>query len=463
MKRLLALTLALLLVLGMFTACTAKQEQADQPAAEAQSPANNQTTESETPAEGGERTIRMWTFLDLTSENGRAKVLAKLIDNFQTANPGVTVKVETQEWSTLASKIFAAAESGEAPDVFMVNTANLGEAINRGICEPLENLFYSDWTDAQKDDIDSAIFQQGFDGTYHYEIPFFYGAFGVMYRKDLFEAKGINADDIHTWAQLAEAAQQLTGEENGQKIWGYGIGYSLDVTDPHGALPATLFGQAGGMFTDDGQPNNWTGESAQKALQYELDQINVYGCTPASAASITSEDVYTDFAAGNYAMIAAGSIRMPTVQGTCAFDPEDIGFMALPGIDENTPGLSYAAGWNTAVWSGSKNKDVAGKFLEYLCSAEADELWVTEAQQIPLLKSTLENCSDFLSQPTNEWVIQAKNILLDRAYVQSIKYSVSGFNEDLQNAFQLAFVDGMSVEDALAEVEANFIDRNTAR
>lgn len=125
MKRLLALTLALLLVLGMFTACTAKQEQADQPAAEAQSPANNQTTESETPAEGGERTIRMWTFLDLTSENGRAKVLAKLIDNFQTANPGVTVKVETQEWSTLASKIFAAAESGEAPDVFMVNTANL--------------------------------------------------------------------------------------------------------------------------------------------------------------------------------------------------------------------------------------------------------------------------------------------------------------------------------------------------
>ena len=112
MKRLLALTLALLLVLGMFTACTAKQEQADQPAADAQSSANNQTTEPETPAEGGERTIRMWTFLDLTSENGRAKVLAKLIDNFQTANPGVTVKVETQEWSTLAIKILADAVSG---------------------------------------------------------------------------------------------------------------------------------------------------------------------------------------------------------------------------------------------------------------------------------------------------------------------------------------------------------------
>lgn len=455
MRKYIAMTLAILMLVGMLTACGS-------------APAD--TRESGTSSAGGkdvsagETTITMWTFLDLSSSNGRAQVLGKLIDNFEASHPGVKVKVETQEWSTLASKIFAAAESGECPDIFMVNTANLGEAINRGICEPLENLFYNNWSDEMKADIDSTIFQQGYDGTYHYEIPFFYGVFGVMYRKDLFQEKNIDADSIKTWEDLAEAGQLLTGtNENGQKVWGYGIGYSLDVTDPHGVLPAVLFGQDGGMFTDDGMPNNWTGESAQWALQFELDMINKYGITPESAASITSEDVYTDFAAGNYAMIAAGSIRMPTIQSTCSFNPDDLGFLALPGIDENTMGLSYAAGWNTAVWSGSKNKEIAGQFLEYLCSAEADELWVKEAQQIPLLKSTLENCSDFFAEPANEWVVQAKRILDNGTYVQSIKYNVTGFNEDLQNAFQQAFVEGMSVEDALAEAEANFINRNSNR
>lgn len=217
------------------------------------------------------------------------------------------------------------------------------------------------------------------------------------------------------------------------------------------------------MFTEDGRPNDWTGEAAQWALQFELDMINEYGITPESAASITSEDVYTDFAAGNYAMIAGGTIRIPTIQGSCSFDPEDVGFLVLPGIDSETMGLSYAAGWNTSVWSGSEHKDVAGEFLEYMCSPEADELWVKEAQQIPLRASTLEKCADFLSEPTNDWVIQAKDILTNRSYVQSIDYTVSGFGEDLQNAFQLAFIDGESVEDALTEVSENFEDRNLGR
>lgn len=383
--------------------------------------------------------LTMWTFLDLSSSNGRAQVLKKLIENFEESHPGVTINVETQEWSTLASKIFAAAGTGQCPDIFMVNTANLGEAISKGVCEPLENLFYGDWTDEEKADVAGPIWEQSFDGQYHYEVPFFYGGFGVMYRKDLFEQNGINPDDIVTWEDLAEAGKKLTGTgENGQKVWGYGIGYSLDVTDPHGVLPAVLFGQEGGMFTEDGRPNDWTGEAAQWALQFELDMINEYGITPESAASITSEDVYTDFAAGNYAMIAGGTIRIPTIQGSCSFDPEDVGFLVLPGIDSETMGLSYAAGWNTSVWSGSEHKDVAGEFLEYMCSPEADELWVKEAQQIPLRASTLEKCADFLSEPTNDWVIQAKDILTNRSYVQSIDYTVSGFGEDLQNAFQLA-------------------------
>lgn len=450
MKKITAILLTIAMMIGLLAGCGSKSDEGGESGSQGK--------------KSGDTEITMWTFLDLASDNGRAQVLKKLIENFEKDNPGITVKVETQDWSTLASKIFAAAESGNCPDVFMVNTANVGEAISRGICEPLENLFYDDWTDEMKADVENTIWEQGFDGTNHYEVPLFYGGFGVMYRKDLFKKYEINPEDIVTWDDLIKAAGTLTYmDDNGQKIWGYGIGYSLDVTDPHGVLPAALFGQEGGMFTDDGKPNNWTGEAAKKALQIELDMVNKYKVTPESAASITSEDVYTDFQAGNYAMIAGGTIRIPTVQGSCTFKPEDLGFLPLPGIDANTMGLSYAAGWNTAVWSGSPNKEAAGKFLEYICSAEADELWVTEAQQIPLHVSTLEKCADFLEEPTNAWIIQAKDILDNRAYVQSIDYTVTGFAEDLQNAFQLSYVDGKSAEEALSNVANAFEERNLGR
>lgn len=418
-----------------------------------------------TEAKAKDVTLRLWTFLDITSTtNGRAVVLKKAIDNFESTHPGVKVVVETQQWTTLPSKVFAASEAGDCADLFMVNTANRGEAIKRGVFEPLENMFYGSWTEAQKEDLNSAVLEAGFDGKYHYDIPVFFGGFGIMYRKDLFAEKGIDPDSIKTWADLVAAAQALTyTDSNGQKIWGYGIGYSLDVQDPHGALPNALFGQEGGMFTDEGMPNNWTGSIAKEALQMEVDLVSKYGVTPPSAASVTSEDVYTDFAAGKYAMISAGTVRMPTVQSQCSFKPEDIGFMAYPSIDGKSESKCYAAGWHFGVWSGSKNKDLAGEFLEYICSAEIDNLWVTEAQQIPLLKSTLKNSVSFFEIPTNEWVINAKNIIDTKSYVQSIKYTVTGFNEDLQNAFLLVNVKGKSVEDALKTVEKNFIDRNTQR
>ena len=103
----------------------------------------------------------------------------------------------------------------------MINMANLGEAIASGCMEPLENLFYDEWTEEQKADIDNELFRAGYDGTYHYEIPLFSGTFGVMYRKDLFEQFSIKVEDIKTWDDLVEAAQTLTYvNDEGLQVWG---------------------------------------------------------------------------------------------------------------------------------------------------------------------------------------------------------------------------------------------------
>lgn len=409
--------------------------------------------------------VTMWTFLDVNADNGRSKVLKKLMEQFQAENKEVSINVETQEWTTMSAKIIAGHAAGNCPDIFMINMANLGEAIASGCMEPLENLFYNDWTEEQKADIDNELFRAGYDGTYHYEIPLFSGTFGIMYRKDLFEKFGIKVEDIKTWDGLVEAAQTLTYvNDEGLQVWGYGVGYATDVTDPHGVLPTVLFSQEGGIFNADGTPNEWDGDQGQAGLQFQIDLIDKYKVTPASCVAKTSEEIYNDFEAGQYAMISGGSVRVPTVKGLTAFEPDDVGFMAYPSWNEGEAhSIANAYSWNTAVWSGSQVKAAAGAFLEYLVSPQADEMWCKEAQQIPVLSSTLENCADFIDTPDNEFMIATSDIYANSALVFSGSYPITGFALDLQNAMIYAYSDGHTVPEALKQAAEDFTDRNVSR
>ena len=407
--------------------------------------------------------LTMWTFLNLSSTNARAIVLGKLIENFEASHPGVTVTVETQEWTTLSSKVIAATAAGNAPDLFMVNSENLGATLQAGCFEPLENLAVcAGWTDAEYADVESAMWNAGFDGTYHYQVPCFYTTYGIHYRKDLFRENGIDVNDIKTWDDLVEVAKKLTYvDANGNQIYGLGNGYSTAATDPQGYLPSVLASQEGGLFNADGTPNNWTGEYAVKALQWEYDLIDS-GIDSTAACSISLEELYNLYEAGNYAMCFGGSVRVPTVKSLVAFNPDDTGYMGNPALTaDGEKTLSPVAGWHVGVSTTSAHKDLAGEFLAYYMSPEADAMWVTEANQLPLRASTLAAYPEVFEE--NDWMAVAFDIVADHSFAYSTEYAVAGFSEDLQNAIINAYVNGYSCEDAMAEAEQSFLNRNVGR
>jgi len=102
-------------------------------------------------------------------------------------------------------------------------------------------------------------------------------------------------------------------------------------------------------------------------------------------------------------------------------------------------------------------------FLEYLVSPEADKLWCTEAQQIPVLNSTLESCAEFIDTPDNEFMITTSDIYANSALVFSGSYPITGFALDLQNAMIYAYSDGYTVPEALEQAAKDFTDRNVSR
>lgn len=464
MKKVLAIALSLLLMLTVFSGCStssnteATTEAETKPAASAE----EQTAPGESKVQENVN-LTMWTFLDVQNPtNSRAVALGQLIENFEAANPGITVTVEAQDHSTLPAKYYAAFQAGNGPDVVQVSVSNLATGIEMGAFSTLESLFYSNWSDAEKDDVACNMWEFGANENGHYQVPLFGGVYGILYRSDYFEKFGIKAEDIKTYDDLYEAAKTLTFvNDDGMRVYGLGMGYAISATDANGVLANVLLNKEGTIFNEDGTPNAWDDEMSQAALQMELDAVSM-GIMPDTCASQSYEDILVSFESGEYAMVFAPTLRIPTVSAAASFDASTIKFMQYPVWKEGMTNKTSSGGWLTCVNSSSANQEAAGKFLEYLCSSEADEIWVTVGEQVPLRKSTLGTLGDYIAEPGHEWLESATKLRAE-AYVAPSSVMTTGMWQDIQDAFLYAYVNGMTPAEALKTASDDFITRNLNR
>jgi len=456
MKKFLAVLMSIFMMVAVIGCGTTSNNTQSTPEG---SKAATQTNDNQAPTATNEKIeILVWTFLNPSDTSGRGKVLQEVIDKYEDMYPNVKVRVESQQWDTMSAKFFAAHQTGNAPDVIFVNVTNLGEAIKLGAVEPLENLFLSEWSQEQIDDINDVRFHMGATNDTHYQAYMFVNAYGIIYRADLFEKFGIDPN-FKTWDDVLAAAQKLTftDPETGMKVWGLGTGYSEDAADSSYLLTAivTNFGDV----IDENGKAAWDNEIGAEALQFQVDLVNKYGVMPPSCITQTSEEVYADFTAGKFAMITGGSVRIPKLRSESTFDPNAVQITAFPAINGN-PGKGLSGGWNVCIWSKSKHKEEAGRFLELMISPEFDKRWVEEGGQVPMLKSTVEGMKEFFAQPQNQYLSTTLDILQKNAAVNSTKFAESGYPKDLNKAMQLVMVEGYTIEQALAKTAQEFNERN---
>ena len=232
----------------------------------------------------------------------------------------------------------------------------------------------------------------------------------------------------------------------------------MDKVDPQ-IMTARLLEAQRNLFTEEGKAD-WANAAGEEALQFQLDCITKYGITPEAAVNLTGEELFTEFAAGRYAIISGGAVRVPTVRGDVPFDPSAVQLMLYPSMDGNGHAPSTINGWCVGVWSGSKVKDAAGRFVEAMMSPESDELWVTVGGQLAIRKSTMEKLADFYQDPDNHYLTVVAEGIANAGWPQPTGYPVSSWKNDLNRAAQKVMVDGTSVSEALAEVAKDFDTRN---
>ena len=350
MKKLLAMLLVVVMVLGLCACSVSKGDE--------------------------NVSITLWTY-PIGSWGDQATVDA-LIASFNEAHPDITVTVEYLTYSDGDDKVNTAIEGGSAPDIVMEGperlVANWGA---KGVMVDLSDL----WTDEVKNDTYASVEAacKNAEGKY-YEYPLCMTAHCMAINKDIFEAAGamqyIN-EETHTWTtedfiKAVDAVYAYTGKTVGA-VYCAGQGGDQGTR----ALINNLYS---GTFTN-AEHTEYTANTAEniKALEQLAGMDGI-----AFDASLAGGDEATEFAKGNLAMAfcwngATHSNNLETIGDTFEVLP-----MAFPS--ENGTDVQLCGGiWGFGVFDNGDDAKVeaAKTFIKWICdentvaSVEASGFWST--------------------------------------------------------------------------------------
>ncbi len=296
-----------------------------------------------------------------TVNNGHMIEMQKHTQDFEKANPGITLKWVTLEEGTLRARVTTdiATKGGQ----FDVMTIGLYEApiwSKKGWLTPIK-------TDAAYDveDLLPAI-RSGLslDGKL-YAAPFYGESSMTMYRADLVKAKGLTMPENPTWAQVADIVAKIHDPAKGV--------YGLCLRGKPGwgdnmAFLTTMVNTYGGQWFDMAWKPQIDTKPWHDAITQYVDLMKKYGPPGASANSFNENlALFNQGKCGVWidATIAASFISDPK-QSKVA---DKVAFAQAPTAV--TPkGANWLWSWNLAIPASSKNPDAAQKFITWATSKD---------------------------------------------------------------------------------------------
>lgn len=320
--------------------------------------------------------------------DARVEAMDQLIAGFEEANPDITVKMTTFPYDSYRTKVAAAIPAGEGPDVVQLFYGWLDDYVAANLIQPLP-------TDAfPVDKIDDAFFpmvQAMKDGDHYWALPTAVRSLALFYNERLMEEAGIDAPPA-TLDELVEDAKKMTKLDGAGNVTQVGLGAGMNAQDHHWWREVLVRQFGGDPYKDDYGTVNYDDEAGLKALEFYTDLVK--GDPPATQFLFMDEP-QAAFKAGRAGMMIDGSFRIGAL--------EDIrglkwGVAELPAGPDGTQS-NYASYWVNAVTTKAtgEKKDAAVKFMAYITSDDAMQLWLDVVGELPAKPSvgmTDKNAND---------------------------------------------------------------------
>jgi sorbitol/mannitol transport system substrate-binding protein len=200
-----------------------------------------------------------------------------------------------------------------------------------------------------------------------YGEPFYGESSFLMYRKDVFAAKGLTVPDHPTWDQIAELAAKVDNAQPGMR------GICLRGQPGWGQVLApvtTVVNTFGGTWFDKDWNAQVTGPGFTAGTNFYIDLVRSHGEIGAAQAGFT--ECLTDLEQGKVAMWYDATSAAGSLDGPGSPVAGKIGYVQAPVKLTKSSGWLYA--WSWSIEKASSKKDEAWKFVSWASSKGYEDL-----------------------------------------------------------------------------------------
>lgn len=315
--------------------------------------------------------------------NQRPDLMRKLFDQYQTANPGVAIEVETGGATSELQRQYLSTvlnAKDTAIDIYMIDIVNPAQYFGAGWLEPLD-AYIGNAATALKPYLPVYAQANTVEGKLA-AMPAFADAMFMYYRKDLL-AKHKLAEP-HTWDELSAVAKKIQAAEGNPNLQGL----SIQGAPIEGAVCTFLlpYWSQGKDFNDAAGKLTLDRTAATKGLQNWLDMMDA-GVIKKNIAEVKTPDTVNEFKAGQAVFAISWGFAWDRFQEDKDSKVQgQVGVMPLPAM----PGGKSATcvgGWQWAVSAFSKSKAEAAKLVKFMASPQASKFLAVEGSLLPTYAS----------------------------------------------------------------------------
>jgi len=362
----------------------------------------------------------------------RVNAMDALIEAFEEQNPDITVRQTHFPYADYRTKVAAAIPADEGPDVVQLFYGWLNDYIEADLIQPLPtDVFPASEVEAEFFPMVEAMRR---DGQY-YALPTAVRSLALFWNERLFEEAGLDpAQPPQTLDELVEYAEALTQRDGAGNLTQVGLTMGMTAQDHHWWREVLVRQFGGEPYVDDYRTVNYDSEAGRQALAFYTGLITDHGVSQIGFM----DEPQAAFKAGRAGMHIDGSFRIGALQDTRGLN---WGVAELPAGPDGTRS-NFASYWVNAITTKAEGEryDAAVKFMEYVTSPEAMQLWLEVVGELPArpeVAMTDQNANDPVYGP----------------FIRGLDYARATVfaNESEQRQVMVNMVDRILLEDAAPE------------
>ncbi|MCG8508140.1 MAG: extracellular solute-binding protein, partial [Rhodospirillales bacterium] len=310
-----------------------------------------------------------------------------LIDGFEKAHPGITVKwnnFDHEGYKTSIRNFLTA----EPPDIAAWYAGNrMAPFVSAGLFDDVSDV----WRDNNLDQsLKSAVASMTIDGK-QWGVPYTYYQWGIYYREDIFKKLGLT--EPKNWEELKAVAAKL--KENGVTPFAIGTKPLWPTGGWFDYMNLRTNGYEFHMDLTSGKVP-YTDPRVKKVFEYWAELVEP-GYFIANHAAYDWQEAVPFLVNGKAAMYLMGNFAVDVMKNA-GLTEDQLGFMQFPEITPGIPMAEDAPMDTLHIPANAKNKAEARKFLAYLARAEVQTKMNGILGQLPVNGQSQRPEDKFLSE-----------------------------------------------------------------